>query len=304
MKIQQRLKGSFYALAAMVIAITSCSKDVDTSSTEISSSDAIAVLANESASVSSTLRTSADSVYIMQSCKRGESREIVAEASLPSAATDYLSANYAGYTFNKAYAIKSSDLTTTGYVVVIYYNDKPVGLQFDVNGNFVKVLEQREKGDFNGRGWHRGGRFDGREGKHRDTVALSALPSLVTSYLASNYAGDTLVKAFKNRDSSLVVITKNNGLYATIFDVSNVFQSRIQLPAKGGKHQDVAQTALSANVLSYLETTYPNYVFNKAFSVTVGGVLKGYVVILEANNTRYAVAFDVSGNFVLAKTIY
>jgi hypothetical protein len=303
MKIQQRLKGTFYALSALSIAITSCSKEVDTTSTETSSSDAIAVLASESASVSAS-RTAADSVYIMQSCARGEKREIVAETSLPSAVTEYLTTNYAGNTFHKAFAIKSSDLTTTGYVVIVYYNDKPVGLQFDVDGNFVKVLEQREKGDFHGRGWHRGGRFDGREGKHRDTVALSVLPSAVTSYMTANYAGDTLVKAFKNRDSSLVVVSKNNGLYATIFDVNNVFQSRGQLPAKGGKHQDVAQSALPAAVLTYLETTYPNYVFNKAFSITVGGTLKGYVVLLDANNTRYAVAFDASGNFLQVKTIY
>jgi hypothetical protein len=50
--------------------------------------------------------------------------------------------------------------------------------------------------------------------------------------------------------------------------------------------------------------TYPNYVFDKAFSVTVGGTLKGYVVILDASITRFAIAFDASGNFVQAKTIY
>jgi putative PepSY-like beta-lactamase-inhibitor len=304
MKIQQRLKGSFYALSALVIAITSCSKEVDNGSAEFNTSDAIAVLASESASVSSTLRTAADSVYIMQSCARGEKREIVAEADLPAGITDYLTANYSGYSFNKAFAIKSSDLATTGYVVVIYYNDKPVGLQFDVNGTFVKVLEQREKGDFHGRGWHLGGRFEEREGKHRDTVALSALPSAVTSYISTNYAGDTLVKAFKNRDSSLVVITKNNGLYASVFNSGNIFQSRIQLPAKGGKHQDVAQSALPATALTYLETTYPNYVFNKAFSITIGGSLKGYIVLLDANSTKYAISFDTSGNFLQAKTIY
>jgi hypothetical protein len=304
MKIQQSLKGSFYALSALAFAITSCSKEVDNGSTAVNASDAIAVLASGSASVSGTLRTAADSVYIMQSCTRREKREIVPESSLPSGITEYLTTNYAGYTFNKAFAIKSADLATTGYVVVIYYNDKPVGLQFDVNGTFVKVLEQREKGDFQGRGWHHGGRFDGREGKFKDTVALSALPSAVTSYITANYVGDTLVKAFKNRDSTLVVISKNNGLYATIFDASYVFQSRIQLPAKGGKHQDIAQSALPAAVQTYLQTTYPNYVFGKAFSITIGGTLKGYVVILDANNTRYAVAFDASGNFVQAKTIY
>ncbi len=304
MKIQLNWKGSFYALAALAFAITSCSKELENESTDTNSSDTIAVLASETASISANLSTTADSVYIIQPCARDEKREIVAETNLPTDIAAYLTANYSGYSFHKAFAIKNSELTTTGYVVIIYYNDKPVGIQFDVDGSFVKVLEQREKGDFHGRGWHRGGRFEAREGKHKDTVALSALPSVVTSYMASNYAGDTLVKAFRNRDSSLVVISKNNGLYATVFDASNVFQSRIQLPAKQGKHQEVAQSALPATALTYLETTYPNYVFNKAFAVTIAGSVKGYVVLLDANNTKYAVAFDASGNFVGAKTIY
>jgi hypothetical protein len=44
-------------------------------------------------------------------------------------------------------------------------------------------------------------------------------------------------------------------------------------------------------------------VFNKAFSITNDGVIKGFVVVIDANNTKYAVEFDVSGTFVSAKTI-
>lgn len=80
---------------------------------------------------------------------------------------------------------------------VIYYNNKPVGLLFDSAGAFVRVLEQRERGDLNGSGHHNGGRFEHRDGKGRDTVALNALPPAVTAYFASNYFNDTLVKAFR-----------------------------------------------------------------------------------------------------------
>ena len=177
---------------------------------------------------------------------------------------------------------------------------------FDSNGNFVRVLEQRDKGDIDGKGWHDGGRFCDRNGLQKDTVALSALPTSILSYLAANYSTDTLVKAFQNRhDSSFVVISKNNGLFATVFDSSGNFVKRVTLPAPPGIAVGITQSALPANVLSYLSTTYPDYVFEKAFAVyNNSNVLQGYAVVLNANNTKYAVLFDSSGNFVSVKTIW
>jgi hypothetical protein len=32
--------------------------------------------------------------------------------------------------------------------------------------------------------------------------------------------------------------------------------------------------------------------------------VKGYVVFIDANNTKYAVEFDAAGNFLRAKTIH
>jgi hypothetical protein len=32
-------------------------------------------------------------------------------------------------------------------------------------------------------------------------------------------------------------------------------------------------------------------------------MVKGFVVVIDANNTKYAVEFDAAGNFVKAKTI-
>jgi hypothetical protein len=55
---------------------------------------------------------------------------------------------------------------------------------------------------------------------------------------------------------------------------------------------------------NYLAQTYPNYTFKKAFSFSLGGTLKGYVVFLDANNTKYAVEFDAAGNFLRAKAVH
>src|SRR6266478_4253371 len=160
-----------FTLAVATIFFVSCQKESAQSSSSQTSSSTIAVAASETSSASP-----ADTVYIIQPCPHGYSRDSISEAELPSAAASYLPANYAGYTFTKAFAIRNSSGQTAAYVAVIYYNDKPVALLFDGNGNFVRVLEQREKGDIDGKGWHDGGRFCDRNGLEKDTLALSALP--------------------------------------------------------------------------------------------------------------------------------
>jgi hypothetical protein len=295
---------ALYALGA-VFVLASCQKSNElaaTSDTSTSStSSTIAVAATQSSSATARVM---DSVYVVQPCPRGGHRDSIAQSALPSGVSSYISTNYNGANFSKAFAIKDASSVVAGYVVIIYYNDKPVALQFDSTGAFVKVLEQREKGDLDGNGWHLGGRFEHRDGKGRDSIALSALPSAISAYFAANYASDTLLKAFKGKDNSIVVISKNNGLYATVFTTTGSFVSRNALPSKQGNIQGIELSALPSTAANYLSQTYPNYVFEKAFAVSQNGSVKGYVVIIDANNTKYAVAFDASGNFLAAKTIH
>jgi hypothetical protein len=301
MKTRISLSRASYVLLAAAI-VTSCNKnDLSSSGDPLSTSNTIAVAATSNVSTSG----STDSVYLMQPCKRGDKRDSVAQSALPTTIGTYLTANYNGAMFRKAFALKNSASVVTGYVVVVYYNDKPVGLQFDSAGTFVKVLEQREKGDLDAPGgFHHGGRFEGRDGEHRDTVALNSLPVGVMAYLASNYATDTLVKGFQNRDGSFVVLSKNNGLYATVFTSTGTFVKRDQLSTERGSIQAIEMAGVPSTATNYLSTTYPNYVFEKAFSFSEGGTVKGYVVFIDANNTKYAVEFDAAGNFLRAKTIH
>lgn len=297
---------------ALGLASVGCNKGVSTGAsgtttgtvTATATSATITVSASLTSTSSSSASGTSDSLLIIQPCGSGRHRTVVDSASLPTLITTYLTTNYAGYTFAKAFSVKDSSGTVTGYAVVIYYNNKPVGLLFDATGNFVKVLEQREPGDRDGDGWHHGGRFGGRDGKQKDTLALTSLPTAIITYITTTYPGDTLVKAFINIDSSYLVITKDNGLYANLFTASGSFVERVLLPAHGEKPVAVAQSALPAAILTYLTTTYPNYVFDKAFALSANGTLQGYVVIIDANSTKYAVAFDALGVFVAAKTIY
>jgi len=62
-------------------------------------------------------------------------------------------------------------------------------------------------------------------------------------------------------------------------------------------------SALPATAQTYLSTTYPNYVFKQAFEVIQNGTRQGYAVFIDANGTKYALAFDASGNFIKAVTV-
>lgn len=306
---QGMFRNTFYALGIASLFLTACQKNnTSLSSAGVTSTDATTATSSTIAVVASASVATADSVYIVQPCQRGAHRDSIAQTDLPATVSSYLNANYVGYTFHKAFSIKDSTGTLVGYAVVIYYNDKPVGLEFDNTGAFVKVLEQRGGGDLNGRGFHHGGRFGNRDGKGADSVNLSALPPAITIYFNANYSSDTLLKAYKNSDSGYTVISKNNGLFATVFGVDGQFVKRTSLaPATNRAHwhtENIAQAALPAAVTTYLIATYPDYVFDKAFVVTENSTVQGYVVVIDANNTRYATAFDAAGGFIAAKTIY
>jgi hypothetical protein len=287
----------------LLVALASCKKESSLTTTSTETAIQAAVAQTQAVAVSPSTTTAGDSVYAINTCSPRGHRDTIAFSSLPSAAATYLSTNYSGYTAVKAFSVKDQSGTLTGYVAVIQFNGNPVAIKFDSAGAFVQVLELREGQDLLGHGFHEGGCFQNRDGRQRDTIALSALPAAITSYLTANYASDTLVRASKTRDSGYVVISKNNGLFATVFSASGTFVTRVQLPAHSGKAISVDQNALPANVLSYLSSTYPGYVFDKAFSITVNGVLQGYCVVIDANNTKYGIQFDGAGNFVRVKTI-
>ena len=302
------MKYSFKPLIVNVIIaaatfLSSCKKEASLTSAESAAIQA-AVQQTQAVAVSKSTTTQGDSVYVVNTCTRQGKRDSISFSNLPSVINTYLSTNYPGNLFQKAFVIKDALTILQGYVVIIQFNSNPVGLKFDASGNFVQVLEQREGHDLLGEGFHRGGCFENRDGRERDTIALTALPASITSYFVSNYSTDTLVRASKSHEGGYVVISKNNGVFATIFDASGIFINRITLPAPHGRGNTIEQSALPATVLQYLSSTYPGYVFNKAFSLTDNGIVQGYCVVIEANNTKYGIQFDANGNFVRVKTIH
>lgn len=287
---------------AAVTFFTSCKKDASINTNEAAAIQA-AVIQNQAIVLTASNNSGGDSIYAVNTCGQNSKRDTIAFSNLPAAVTIFLSANYPAFTAQKAFSIKDASGTLQGYVAIIQYNGNPVALKFDASGTFIQVLEQREGHDLVGHGYHRGGSFEHRDGMQRDTIALASLPAAITAYFTLSFAPDTLIKASHTRDNGYIVLSKNNGLFATIFNTSGVFVNRIDLPAHKGKGNPIDQSALPATVLNYLTTSYPAYVFNKAFQLSINGAVQGYCVIIQANSTRYGVQFDAAGNFVKVKTI-
>ncbi|GAB3927839.1 PepSY-like domain-containing protein [Mucilaginibacter myungsuensis] len=285
--------------------LSSCNKQNEVSDLKAAASSTAATTNGDiliSAGSVSTLSATKDSVYLMKACPPGKRPDTIAFSALPAAIATYLTANYSGYTAQKAFKIADRSGSLTGYVVAINYNSKAVGLKFDAAGTFVNILEQREPRDHAGPGWHPGGRFENRNGLQKDTIALSALPFTIKTYFTANYATDTLLHAVMTRDSGYIVLSANKGLFATSFTSKLAFVKRIQLHPRPIKSA-VAQAALPAAITTYLNTTYAGYVFGKAFTEKVNGVVARYVVLIDVSGTRYAVHFDASGAFVKSITI-
>ncbi len=287
-------------LLSFVLLFSSCKKD--TSSLNTASATSSSIQATEAVGVSLDSATN-DSIYVIGTCERNHHLDSIAASSLPSAISEYLTTNYPGYTFEKAFTDEDSSGNVSGYIAIIQYNGKPVGLKFDASGNFVSVLEQREGRDLIGKGWHDGGCFSDRDGRHKDTVALSALPASILSYYKENYPGDTLVKAYENRDSSYIIFSVDNGVYATAFNAQGTVISRMQLHDNSGDIAVLPESALPSAITAYLTSTYPDYVFKEAFSYNYNGTVAGYIICVDANGTKYAVLFDATGNFIKSLTI-
>lgn len=304
MKKQTQFRSALLVLSLALMSLGSCQKDSMSIDNELEFAKLEAITISSTSALGSSFGPS-DSLYAMGACKKGFKKTPIELAALSSSISSYLNTNYAGFTFQKAYQISNQTTATTdSYIVVIQFNAKPVALKFDAAGAFVNVLELREGRNMKGRGgWHAGGFFDHRDGKQRDTLAISAIPSAIRTYISTTYSTDTLVHAFVNRDQSIIVISKNVNYFATAFSASNSFLKRHQLPAFPGKGMSIAASALPAVSTTYLTATYPNYVFKKAFEVKANGTIKGYLVLIDANLTKYAVHFDAAGAFVKAVTI-
>lgn len=302
-----------YPAALLLVVLTSllsCTKQQAVSPSKTAAKAgtiALSATGNISLAVADTLPDgSRDTLYLANCYSKHSLADSISAAALPSAITTYLTANYAGYTFRKGFTVLDSTKAVTAYIVIIKFNNNFVGLKFNAAGTFVSVLKEtlgnpattppsrQDDGPFG----------DRREGPSADTLAVSALPTAVSSYFKINYPADTLLHAALTHDSTYVIISKDTSLYATDVTSAGKLIARVSLQHSAYSEKSVTQTALPAAVITYLTTTYPGYVFNKAYTVYAGAVLQGYGVLITANNSCYFVLFNASGSVIGAKTLH
>lgn len=151
--------------------------------------------------------------------------DVIDPATLPAAVTDYLKATYAGYTIVRAEVSKDAAGTVTGYEVSISVNNQAYELEFDGAGKFLR--QETEGGQDNGDK----NNGDMNDGDHNDgmTIAQTALPAPITTYLDTNYKGYTFVSASVEKDKAGTVVnyevkfTLNGKTYEAEFDASAKF---------------------------------------------------------------------------------
>ncbi|GAB2797997.1 hypothetical protein GCM10027275_49380 [Rhabdobacter roseus] len=130
----------------------------------------------------------------------------IAASALPKVITDYLTANYPGYTFREA-ETRLINGTLTNYQVEILQNGTLFELNFDAAGVY---LGQNTDGEGHG---GKEGNHDGEQGNHDgehdngqqsadSLITQTALPAAVSTYLRATYPGYTFVSAAIEKDKA------------------------------------------------------------------------------------------------------
>ena len=148
-------------------------------------------------------------------------------------------------------------------------------------------------------------------------ISTTLLPTTISNYLSSTYAGGAAKEAIVYQANKVIsgykVVEKlsNNRLAAVAFDKNNMFLSNSALYAFGKtdyfgmKPESISQANLPATIQTYLAANYGAYTFKKAFQQkNIDGTTKGFgVVMTGTDGTSVAVVFDANGNFLKANKI-
>jgi hypothetical protein len=231
-------------------------------------------------------------------------RDEIPAITLPAAVQQYQMENYQQNDQLSAYTISDKDGNLKSYVSIIRYNERPVALEYNFVGTFKKVLEQREWADLDNDGWHIGGLFEDRDGNNRDVVNLNLLPDEIKNYMTNNYPDDIMVRAFQTKEEAIIVISKNNGGFANVFNKNLELQKHMSICDVNCQLEDIEKSTVSSKVLTTLSNTFPNYIFNYGDMMNVNGVSMGNLILINANNTRYLVAFDADGKLLSNKVVF
>lgn len=215
-------------------------------------------------------------------------------STLPAEVLAYIATNYAGAEIKHAGKDADGNL-----VVMVSVASTPKALLFDSANAFKQELTFEGKGPGGG---PKGG---------LTKIDVATLPSTVTSYVSTNYAGAEIKGAAKDKDSNIVVMLVQDNVPKTLlFDASGNFKQVLEMKGGGkgpggpgrkkGDWTEIAKADLPQVTTSYITTTYPNATIKRAAKSKTDG--KFTVLITTSDNQHVALLFAADGTFEKALT--
>jgi len=108
------------------------------------------------------------------------------------------------------------------------------------------------------------------------SIDIATLPSSITTYINTNYAGATIKFAGKDDKGKFVVgLSLNSVETGLLFDANGIFVQKLEHYANKAKLKEVAITALPASISTYVMANYAGYTIKRAGSDTDGNLIVG-----------------------------
>nr|WP_293836522.1 PepSY-like domain-containing protein [uncultured Arsenicibacter sp.] len=237
--------------------------------------DQSSVSPDDSATATGAARAATDSVGFHSKKKLTK----IETSALPSAVSSYITTTYSGATVD--YAAKDDD---GNYFVGITQNGTRKALLFNADGTFNHELALKK-----GPGKGPGGKRDSLA-----QVAITSLPSAITSYISANYAGATVNMAVKDDNRGyLVMITVNDTRKTLLFNTDGTFNQEL-VKVLRGKVTEVAAADLPAAITSYITTNYAGSTIKRAGKLSDGQYI---VSVKPASGNPVDLLFAADGTF-------
>lgn len=203
----------------------------------------------------------------------------IAVADLASSITTYITDNYPDSKIVTAF--RESDGSIDVFIVTA--DDAKLNLNFTSDGEFVSVstIDDYHLGD-------------------HTVVAIADLPSEITTYITTNYAGATINLAHIEPDGTyeVYITTAASVKLKLTFSATYEFVSE-KTKSDFGDHSSIALTDLITAIKTYIETNYPGAVINGAHRERDGDI---EVYITTTDATHLELEFSSTGTFLSVET--
>jgi len=203
----------------------------------------------------------------------------IAIADLASSITTYISTNYPGSKTVAAFSETDGSID----VFVVTADGAKLNLNFTADGTFVSVST-----------------IDPFHLREHTIITAANLPTEITSYITTNYAGATITIGHIEPDGSyeVYIITAANVKLKLNFSATFAFVSE-ETNSDFGNHTSIPLTDLITAISTYINTNYAGAVINGAHKEK-DGTIEVYITTTDAKHLE--LEFSAAGAFLSVET--